>query len=267
MCRTFSWFWISLSCSDSMQCRPFVGISAVAQVLTVSEDQTWSWGDFARSPRNLIVVPLALVALVDLTGHRIEWAGLPDWLAEEYATWTTWAFSSSPFHIPNEWNDYIVLICVVFSIASASYRRKTDNSFIADLLSFDLSRHRNDPQKPLYLGKSFQEKIDDLAAVITSSAMFVVVVLVAACCFLMFMSFFISINTTTTVSYGKWPLILAVIVGSGPFFAWRWILSIGLLFSLLVLGNGVYLHPSASELIAVLGTSLSHNLFSLGFSG
>ena|ERR1700683_103929 len=224
----------------------------MAQVLAVSEDKTWSWGDFARSPWNVIAVPLALMALVDLTGQRIEWAALPDWLAEKYATWTSWAFSWSPIHIPGEWHNYIVLVCIFFSVANSSYRRKTDNSFIADLLTFELSRYRSDSHKPIYVGKGWQEKLDDLAAVVTSSAMFVVVVLAAGGCFLMFMSFFISIHTATMVSYGKWPLILAVIIGSGPFFAWRWILSAGLLFVLLAVGDELYLHRSGSELVALV---------------
>jgi hypothetical protein len=75
-----------------MQVPTVVGISVVAKALAVSEGKTWSWGDFARSPWNLIAIPLALLALVDLTGRRIDWAAFPDWLADEYATWTTWSF-------------------------------------------------------------------------------------------------------------------------------------------------------------------------------
>jgi hypothetical protein len=222
----------------------------VAQVSAVSEAKTWSWGDFARSPWNLIAVPLALTVLVDWTGQRIKWAGFPDFLAEGYAIWTTWAFSWSPIRIPAEWNNYIVLMCVCFGVASVSYRRKTGNSFIADLLVFDLSRHRDDPDKPLYLGKGWQEKLDDLAAVVTSSAMFVVVALVAGCCFLTFMSFFISLHTATIVPYGKWLLTLAVVIGSGPLFAWRWMLSIGSFFVLLVVCNELYTHRLTTELVA-----------------
>lgn len=237
----------------------------MAQVLAVSEDKTWSWRDFALGPWNLIGVPLALIDLVDLTGQRIEWTALVDWLAEEYATWTSWALSWSPIQIPDEWNNYIVLLCVVFGVTNASYRRKTGNSFIADVLSFGLSHslYDGDQQRPKFLDKGWQERLDDLAAIVTTSAVIFVIALLPAYCFLLFMSFFISIQTAAIVAYGKWPLIFAVIVGAGPFFAWRWVLSIGLLFVLLVVGNEVYLHQSASELIAVIGLSLSHNFFSL----
>jgi hypothetical protein len=56
------------------------------------------------------------------------------------------------------------------------------------------------------------------------------------------MSFFVSLHTATIIAYGKWPLIFALVVGSGFLITWRWLLSIGLLFALLVVANGVYLH-------------------------
>ena len=80
--------------------------------------------------------------------------------------------------------------------------------------------------------------------------MFVVVALVAGCCFLTFMSFFISLHTATIVPYGKWLLMLAVVIGSGPLFAWRWMLSIGSFFVLLVVCNELYAHRLATELVA-----------------
>ena len=104
--------------------------------------------------------------------------------------------SWSPIQIPDEWNNYIVLLCVVFGVTNASYRRKTGNSFIADVLSFGLSHslYKGDQQRPTFLDKGWQERLDDLAAIATTSAVIFVIALLPAYCFLLFMSFFISIQ-------------------------------------------------------------------------
>jgi hypothetical protein len=88
----------------------------------------------------------------------------------------------------------------------------------------------------------------------------VVIALFPAYCFLKFMSFFISLHTDAIVAYAKWPLLVAVVVGSGCFIAWRWIFGIALLFALLVAGNEAYLHWLATT--ELLG-GFSHNLSSL----
>jgi hypothetical protein len=214
----------------------------MAQLLAVHEEKTWSWGDFARGPWNLIATPLGLIVLADFTTRIIKWAASIQWLVGEYGTWTAWAFGWSPIAIPLQWDNYVVLLCVFFIVTSASYRRRTSRWFITDLLSFGLSRslYEDDPLRSL--NKSWQSHIDDAAAVVTGCAMVVVIGLLPAYCFLTFMSFFVSLHTATIVAYGKWPLILAVVVGSGFLISWRWLVSIGLLFALLVVGNGVYLH-------------------------
>jgi hypothetical protein len=219
----------------------------MAQLLAVHEEKTWSWGDFARGPWNLIAVPLALIIFVDLTTRLIKWAASIQWLAEEYATWTAWAFGRSPIAIPLEWDNYVVLLCVSFSVTSVSYRRRTGRWFIADLLSFGLSRSLSEDDPLHSLNKTWQAHIDDLAAIVTGCATIVVIGLVPAYCFLTFMSFFVSLHTATIVAYGEWSLILAVVIGSGFLISWRWLLSIGLLFALLVLGNAAYLHWLATS--------------------
>ncbi|MGA8612692.1 MAG: hypothetical protein WB760_13550 [Xanthobacteraceae bacterium] len=212
----------------------------MAQVLAVHEDKTWSWGDFTRGPWNLIAVPLALIVLVNLTGRFIEWVPLIDLVSEKYATWTILVFSRSPIHIRSEWYDYIVLLCVVFIITNVGYYRRIGKLFITDLLSFGLSRSldQGDPN----LKKSWQARVDDLGAFLTGCSTVAVISLLPAYGFLTFMSFFISLHTNAIVAYAKWPLVAAVVVGSGCLIAWRWLLTIGLLFALLVVGNGVYLH-------------------------
>jgi hypothetical protein len=108
------------------------------------------------------------------------------------------------------------------------------------------------------LNKGWQEKLDDLAAIVTGCAMIVVIGLIPALCFLTFMSFFVLFHTATIVAYAKWPLIIAAIVGSGLFIAWRWIVGTALLFALLVVDNELYIHWLAtSKLIARLGGGLS----------
>jgi hypothetical protein len=136
--------------------------SLMAQMLTVQESKPWSWGDFLRSPWNFIAVPLALIALVNLTGRFFERVPVMDWVAQEYATWMNWVFSLSPIHIPSRWNNYIVLWCVVFVITNVGYYRRSDKLFITDLLSFRLSRsiEQGDP----HLSKSWQARVDGLAA-------------------------------------------------------------------------------------------------------
>jgi hypothetical protein len=176
------------------------------------------------------------------------------------------ALSFSPITIPLEWNNYVVLLCVFFGVTKASYHRKTGDSFVVDLLSFELSRHlfENNPQRIKFQNKSWQKQLDDVAAVVTSSGMIVLIAFVPAYCFLTFMSFFIKFHTATMVPYGKWLFVFAVILGSGLFMAWRWILTTGLLFVLLVITNEVYIHGlSTPELLARLGVNLSHNLLSL----
>jgi hypothetical protein len=214
----------------------------MAQVLAVHEDKTWSWGDFARGPWNLIAAPLALIILVDLTMRLIKWAASIQWLAEEYATWTAWAFGWSPIAVPLEWDNYVILLCISFSVTNVSYHRKTGRLFITDLLSFGLSRSLHGDNQFQSLSKDWQTNLDQLAAIVTGCATIVVIGLLPAYCFLSFMSFFVSLHTATIVAYGKWPLIFAMVVGSGFLISWRWLLSIGLLFALLVVGNGVYLH-------------------------
>jgi hypothetical protein len=214
----------------------------MAQVLAVSEGKTWSWGDFARGPWNLVAVPLTLIVLVDLTARLINWAASIQWLADEYETWRALAFSRSPIAIPFEWDDYVVLLCVFFSVTNVSYRRRTGRSFITDLLSFGVSRSLYEVALPRSLSKGWQTRIDDLAALVTGCAAVALIALLPAYCFLSFMSFFVSFHISTIVAYGKWPLVLTLIVGSGFLIAWRWLLTIGLLFALLMVGNGVYLH-------------------------
>ncbi len=220
----------------------FVSELIMAQLLTVHEDKTWSWGDFARGPWNLIAVPLALIIFVDLTTRLIKWAASIQWLAGEYAIWTAWAFARSPIAVPLEWDNYVVLLCVSFTVTSVSYQRRTGRWFITDLLSFGLSRslYESDPLRSL--DKGWQAHIDDVAAVVTGCATIVVIGLLPAYCFLTFMSFFVSLHTATIIAYGKWSLVLAMVIGSGFLISWRWLLSIGLLFALLVVGNVVYLH-------------------------
>ena len=104
----------------------------MAQVLAVHEDKTWSWGDFARGPWNLVAVPLALIILADLTTRLIKWATSIQWLVGEYATWTAWAFGRSPIAIPLEWDNYVVLLCLSFSVTNVSYHKKTGRLFISD---------------------------------------------------------------------------------------------------------------------------------------
>jgi hypothetical protein len=219
----------------------------MAQVLTIQEEKTWSWGDFARGPWNLVAAPLALIILVDLTARLVQWAASIQWLAEEYAAWMTWAFGWLPIAIPLGWDNYVVLLCVLFSVTNVSYHRKTGRWFIADLLSFGLSRPFYEGDRLRSLSKDWQANIDDLAAVVTGSATVVLIGLVPAYCFLSFMSFFVSLQTALIVAYVKWPLIFAGVVGSGFLISWRWLLSIGLLFALLVVGNGVYLHWLAAS--------------------
>jgi len=38
----------------------------MARILIVPDAKAWSWGDFLRSPWNLIAVPFALIVLVKL---------------------------------------------------------------------------------------------------------------------------------------------------------------------------------------------------------
>jgi hypothetical protein len=198
---------------------------------------------------------------VNLTGRFIEWVPLIDWVSEKYSTWMIVFFSRSPIHIRSQWNDYIVLLCVVFVITNAGYYRRTDKLFITDLLSFGLSRSIE--QGNPHLSKSWQARVDDLGAFLTGCAAVVVIGLLPAYCFLTFMSFVISFHTNEIVAYAKWPLIVVVVVGSGFLIAWRWLLSVGLLFALLVVGNEAYLHWLATtELL----TKFSHNLFSLRLS-
>jgi hypothetical protein len=212
----------------------------MAQELTVHEAKTWSWGDFLRGPWNLIAVPLALIVLVNLTGRFIEWVPLIDWVSEKYGTWMILIFSRSPIGIRSEWNDYIVFLCLVFIITNVGYYRRAGKLFITDLLSFGLSRSL-DPGNP-HLGKSWQARVDDLGAFVTGCATAVVIGLLPAYFFWTFMSFFISLNTNTFVSYAAWPVLVAVVVGSGCLISWRWILSIALLFALLMVGDEAYLH-------------------------
>jgi hypothetical protein len=165
----------------------------MVRVLSVPEAKAWSWGDFVRGPWNLIAIPLALIILVDLSARLMEWPASIQSIAEEYSTLRAWAFSWSPISIPLEWDNYIVLLCLFFSVTSVSYRRKTGKSFIADVLSFGLSRpfYDADPQRPKSLNKCWQEKLDDLAAIVTGCAMIVVIGLLPALCFLTFMSVFV----------------------------------------------------------------------------
>ncbi|MGA8615747.1 MAG: hypothetical protein WB760_29515 [Xanthobacteraceae bacterium] len=201
------------------------------------EDKTWSWGDFTRGPWNLIAVPLALIVLVNLTGWFIEWVPLIDRASEKYTTWMILVFSRSPVHIRSEWNDYLVLLCVVFIITNVGYYRRVGKLFTTELLSFALSRSLD--QRDPHLSKSWQARVDDLAAFLTGCAMVVVISFLPVYFFLTFMSFFISLDTNAIVAYAKWPLLFAVVVGSGCFIAWRWIFGIALLFALLVAGNEV----------------------------
>jgi hypothetical protein len=180
--------------------------------------------------------------LVDLTARLVKWAASIQWLVQEYATWTAWAFGWSPIAIPLEWDNYVALLCVSFTVTNVSYHRKTGRWFITDLLSFGLPRSPYEDDRLQSLSRDWQANVDNLAAVVTGCATIVVIGLLPAYCFLAFMSFFVSLHTATIVAYGKWPLIFAVVVGSGFLISWRWLLSIGLLFALLVVGNGVYLH-------------------------
>jgi len=202
----------------------------MVQLSAVPEDKRWLWGDFVRGRWNLIAFPLALIILVDLTARLVEWPALLNWVAEQYAMGTAWILSFSPITIPLEWNNYVVLLCVFFGVTNASYHRKTGDSFVVDLLSFELSRplFENNPQRITFQNKSWGEQLDDFAAVVTSSGMIIVIAFVPTYCFLTFMSFFIKFHTATMVPYGKWLFILAVILGSGLFIAWRWILTTGL---------------------------------------
>jgi len=229
----------------------------MAQAVAVSAGRPWSWGDFFRGRWNLLAVPIGLICLVTLTKHLIEWSPLIDFVAEKYATWMTWVFRRSPIRIRSGWNDYIVLVCVVFLITNVGYYRRTGKLFITDLLSFSLSRSlaQGDP----YLRESWQATVDDLAAFVTGCITVVVVIsLFSALCFLTFMSFFVSFDTAVIVAYAKWALILAAIPSSGLFIAWRWIVGTALLFALLAVGNELYIHWLATtDFLA----RLLHNCF------
>jgi hypothetical protein len=224
-----------LNCHETVRQCP-----VMAQIPAVHESKPWSWGDFSRGRSNLIAIPLALIVLVNLTGRFIEWAPFIDWLTQQYTTWIAWAFSRSPMHIRSWWHDYLVFLCVVFIITNTGYFRRTGKLFLTDLLSFGLSRSL-EPSDP-HLSKSWQAKIDDLGAFVTGCATIVVIGLLPVYCFLKFMSFFILLHTNSIVAYAKWPLVIAVVVGSGIIIAWRWILGIALLFGLLVVSNEAYLH-------------------------
>jgi hypothetical protein len=212
----------------------------MAQELAVHEAKTWSWRDFVRGPWNLIAVPLALIVLVNWTGRFIDWVPLIDWVSEKYATSMMLVFSRLPIRIRSDWNDYIVFLCVVFIITNVGYRRRTGKLFVTDLLSFGLSRSL--AQGDSDLSKSWQARFDDLGAFVTGCATVVVISLLPAYCFWTFMSFFISLNADAFVSYAKWPLVVDVVVGSGCFIAWRWILGLAFLFALLTVGDEAYLH-------------------------
>jgi hypothetical protein len=227
----------------------------MTQAAALPASRPWTWGDFFRGPWNLIAIPTALIGLVALTAHLVEWAPLIAWAAEKNTTWMTSVFIRSPIHIPPEWNDYIVLSFVVFVITNAGYYQRIGKLFVADLLSFGLGSSL-DPSDP-HLSKNWQAQVDDLAAFITACAMAVLVGLLPAYCFLTFMWFFLPDLPPRIEVYAQWPFIIAAIVSSGIVVAWRWVMINGLLFASLLIGNELYVHwLGTTELLA----RFSHNL-------
>jgi hypothetical protein len=227
----------------------------MAQTIAVPTGKRWSFGDFFHGPWSLLAVPISLICLVALTERLVQWAPLIDWVAEKYSAGMAMVLVRSPIHIASEWNDYIILSCVVFVITNVGYHRRTGKLFLRELLSFGLSRSLE--QGDAHLRESWQAEIDELAAFLTGCAMAVVVGVIPTFCFLMFMSFFLPALTPTIETYAQWPFIIAVIVSSGFLVAWRWVMITGLLFASLVIGNEIYVHWLATtQLLAGLFRSL-----------
>src|SRR5262249_2528919 len=118
---------------------------------------------------------LAVISLVDLTRQLVEWAALIHAIAERYAQVRRWLFKWVPFHIPEEWHDYIVLGIISITVMNAGYYRRTGRFLFWELRkSFKedyvpLIRAMRDPENKMQLNifdKWLVDATDILAKII-----------------------------------------------------------------------------------------------------
>ena len=78
---------------------------------------------------------LAILSLIDVTHQVVEWATFIHAIVSRYVAIRELLFGWLPFHVPQEWHNYVILACVTLSVSNIGFYRATGK-----ILPFALSR-------------------------------------------------------------------------------------------------------------------------------
>jgi hypothetical protein len=82
-----------------------------------------------------ISLALTVLGLIDVTSQLVEWAEFIHWIVQKYKIWRDWLFYFLPFHIPEEWRNYVVILGLAFSVTNIGYYKRTGKLYILQLIT------------------------------------------------------------------------------------------------------------------------------------
>jgi hypothetical protein len=176
-----------------------------------SEWPRWAW--------EKVGMVLAIIGLADLFGQLIKWASAIHWVIDHYRIARIWLFGWLPFHIPPEWHDPIILIFIVFSVVNIGLYRRTGRTYFTYL--------------PLTIWQYLQEDRGYRGLYI----------LILGFVWALPALYFPDVGLMFLVELAAIIAVTLFVIGailSGAIIAWRWILTTGTIFLVLLAVNAIY---------------------------